>query len=68
VICAAIAALIAGIGTAGFGSSLAWDAAAVAFAGMLTALLAVWNRSIGELQKALRPMFPTPAEAIDAPI
>ena len=68
VICAAIAGLIAGIAAAGFDSSLAWVAAAAAFGAVLTALLVVWNRSIDELQKALRPMFPTPPEAIDAPI
>jgi bacteriorhodopsin len=68
VICASIAGIIGWIATARFDSALAWGVAGVAFVITVTALLVYWNRSIAQLQKAIRPMFPTPAEAVDAPI
>lgn len=68
VIAAAVAGIIGGIATSWFDSDLAWVVAALAFVLVLTALLVYWSRSFGELQKAIRPMFPTPPTAIDAPI
>jgi hypothetical protein len=68
VICAALAGIIGWIATAGFDSTVAWGVAAVAFVFVLAALLIYWNRSIAQLQAAIRPMFPTPPDAIDAPI
>jgi len=68
VICAALAGIIAWIGTAYFDSTVAWGVAAIAFVAVLAALLIYWNRSFAQLQAAIRPMFPTPTEEIDAPI
>jgi hypothetical protein len=68
VICAALAGIIGWIATANFDSTVAWGIAAAAFVVVLATLLVYWNRSITQLQAAIRPMFPTPAEAIDAPI
>jgi hypothetical protein len=68
VICAALAGIIGWVATAPFDSAVAWGVAAVAFVVVLAALLIYWNRSIAQLQGAIRPMFPTPPEAIDAPI
>lgn len=68
VICAALAAIIAWIAAAGFALAVAWGVAVLAFVIILTALLTYWNRSISHLQAAIRPMFPTPPEAIDSPI
>lgn len=67
VISAALAGIIGGIATAS-DSTVAWGVAALAFVVVLAALLAYWNRSIAQLQRAIRPMFPTPPEGIDAPI
>ena len=68
VICAALAGVIGWIATAWIASAVAWSVAAIAFVVVLGALLTYWNRSIAHLQRAIRPMFPTPPEAKDAPI
>ena len=68
VISAALAAATGGIATAGFNAQLPWAIAAVVFVLVLGTLLMYWNRSFSELHKAIRPMFPTPPEAIDARI
>lgn len=68
VICAALAGIIGWIATASFDTTVAWVVAALAFVVVLAVLIIYWNRSIAQLQKAIRPMFPTPPEAIDAPI
>ena len=68
VITAALAASIGGIAAAGFDQQLAWGIAAIVFVVILGALLMYWSRSFSELQKAIRPMFRTPPESIDAPI
>jgi hypothetical protein len=68
VICAALAGIIGRIATDSFASPVAWGITALAFVVTLAALLTYWNRSIAQLQKAIRPMFPTPKEAMDAPI
>lgn len=68
VICSALAGIIAMIATARFNANAAYGVAAVAFLVVLAVLLRYWSRSIAKLQAAVRPMFPTPPEAIDAPI
>jgi hypothetical protein len=68
VICAALAGIIGWIATAWFALAVAWGVAALAFVVVLAALLTYWTRSISHLQGAIRPMFPTPPEAVDAPI
>lgn len=68
VVSAGIAGIIGGIATSWLDPDLAWAVAALAFVVVLALLLLYWSRSFGELQKAIRPRFPTPPEAIDAPI
>ena len=68
VMCAALAGVIGGLAIAWLSAPLAWAVGAVAFVLTLAALLAYWNRSTAQLQAAIRPMFPTPPEAFDAPI
>jgi len=67
-ICAALAGIIGGLATELFAPGLAWAIGALAFAIVLVGLLAYWRRSFGEIQAAVRPLFPTPAEETDAPI
>lgn len=68
VICAALAGVIGWIGTAWIAIALAWVVATIAFVVVLSALLVYWIRSVDQLQRAIRPMFPAPPEAKDAPI
>lgn len=68
VLSAAIAGIIGRIAAASLPSAAAWAIAALAFLVILAALLTYWSRSTAQLQKAIHPMFPTPPEAVDAPI
>lgn len=68
VISAALAGVIGGMATAWLDSGVAWGVAVLAFVLVLGVLLMYWSRSFGGLQKSIRPMFPTPPDAIDAPI
>lgn len=68
VICSALSGIIGWIAVARFDSTAAWVVAAAAFVLVLAWLVTWWNRSIAELQAAMRPMFPTPPEAIRAQI
>ena len=68
VISAALAGIIGRIASSGLAAALSWGVAALAFVAVLGALLTYWNRSIAHLQKAIRPLFPTPPEAMNAPI
>jgi hypothetical protein len=68
VICAALAGIIGWIATATVDSAVTWAVAGAAFVAVLAALVVYWNRSIARLQAAIRPMFPTPPDAINAPI
>ena len=68
VICAALAGIIGALATSGLASPLPWAVGATAFLAVLVGLLTYWNRSFGQIQRAVRPMFPTPPEEIDAPI
>jgi hypothetical protein len=68
VICAALAGVIAWIASAWFVSAVAWLVAGLIFVVVLASLLFYWNRSFAQIQAAIRPMFPTPPEAIDAHI
>ncbi|MGZ6270517.1 MAG: hypothetical protein ACXWPO_02150 [Candidatus Limnocylindrales bacterium] len=65
---AALAGVLGGLATESIASAFAWGVGGVTFVVTLAALLAYWNRSIAQLQAAIRPMYPTPPEAIDAPI
>ena len=68
VICAALAGIIGGLAATSFAPSVAWAVGAIAFVVVLVGLLAYWSRSFAQIQAAVRPMFPTPPEEIDAPI
>lgn len=67
-ICAALAGIIGGLATALFSTTIAWFVSPLAFVVTLVALLRYWSRSFSEIQSAVRPRFPTPQEAIDAPL
>ena len=67
-ICAALAGIIGGLATELFAPGLAWAIGAIAFALVLVGLLRFWTRYFGEIQAAVRPLFPTPAEETEAPI
>lgn len=67
VICAALAGIVGWIATVTWSDpSVAWGVAAIAFVVVLAVLLTYWYRSLAQLQRAIRPMFPTPPEAKDA--
>jgi hypothetical protein len=68
VMCAALAGVIGGLATTWSVPALGWAVGAITFVVVLAALLRYWTRSLGQIQSAIRPMFPTPPEAIDAPI
>lgn len=68
VICAALAGVIGGLTTASISDAVGWGVGAITSIVTLASLLAYWNRSIVRLQAAIRPMYPTPPEAFDAPI
>jgi hypothetical protein len=67
VVTAAVAAGIGGIGVSTAGSLAAWAAAAVAFVATLGALFTYWQRSLAEIRSAVKPLFPTPPDEVDAP-
>ena len=68
VICAALAGIIGALATSWLASPLPWVVGTIAFISVVVGLLTYWSRSFGEIQRAVRPMFPTPPEEIDAPI
>ncbi len=67
-ICAALAGIIGGLATALIAADLAWLVAGIGFALVLVGLVMYWRRSFGEIQNAVRPLFPTPPEEVDAAI
>jgi hypothetical protein len=69
VISSVIAALVGLLGARALGAPevLALVIAALVFVVAIVALLWYWQRSINELRRAIRPLFPTPPDAIDAP-
>lgn len=68
VMCAALAAAIAGLAVGLVSDALAWLVAAIAFALTLVILFAYWNRSVDDIRAAIRPLHPMPPEELDAPI
>jgi hypothetical protein len=68
VMCAALAGVIGGLASTWSAPAIAWGVGAVTFIVVLAALLRYWVGSFSQIQAAIRPMFPTPPEAIDAPI
>jgi hypothetical protein len=68
IICATIAGAIGGLATAWISAPLAWGVAGLAFVVTVIALLRYWSRSMASLYASIRPMYPTPPEAIDQPI
>jgi hypothetical protein len=65
VICAALAGIIGGLATAAFAPTATWIVGAIAFVVLLALMLVYWNRKFSEIQKAIRPLFPTPREELD---
>jgi hypothetical protein len=68
VICAALAGVSAGLATGWLSTAVAWAVGAIVFVVLVVALLRYWNRSFRQIEMAVRPMFPTPPEAVDDPI
>ena len=68
VICAALAGVLGGLATASISELVAWVVGAIAFLVTVAALLAYWTSSLAKLHAAIRPLFPTPRDAFDAPI
>jgi hypothetical protein len=68
VICGAIAAVTGGLATLWLSQSLAWAVGAVVFLAVVVGMLRYWTRAFAQIEAALRPMFPTPPEAVDAPL
>lgn len=56
-----------GLAVSSAGPVLAWAFAVLAFAVTLAALLVYWQRSLAEIQAAIKPMHPTPPDELDAP-
>jgi hypothetical protein len=68
VICGALAGMIIGLVTDWVAPSLAWPTGLAALVLVVAALLRFWSRSFAQIEAAVRPMFPTPPEELDAPI
>ena len=57
---ASLAGIIGGRATAWLTPATGWIVGTVAFVGTLLALFTYWNRSTAEIQRAIRPLNPTP--------
>jgi len=68
VICGALAGITGALATAWLSPVLSWAVGVVAFVVVVVALLRYWTRSFAQIEEAVRPLFPTPPDAIDAPI
>jgi hypothetical protein len=67
VITGGVAAAIAGMALSSAGPAVAWLAAAVALLLTVAILFAYWQRSLAEIQGAIRPMSSTPDDEVGAP-
>lgn len=69
VVCGVVAGATGGLAAtwATLAAPWPWVLAGILFLGTTGGLLAYWQASIAELQAAIRPMHPTPPEAVDAP-
>jgi len=56
-----------GIALSKAGALAAGAAAAVAFVATLMVLFTYWQRSLAEIQSAVKPLYPTPPDEVDAP-
>ncbi|HET7027432.1 MAG TPA: hypothetical protein VFI28_07060 [Candidatus Limnocylindrales bacterium] len=60
VVCAVLAACTGGIAAATVSVAVGWVVGAIAFVVIVVALFGYWNRSISEIEAALRPLNPSP--------
>lgn len=67
VITAAVAAVFGGVAFVPLGATAGWVVAAIAFLVTLVALFAYWQRSLRELWAAIKPLYPTPPDEVNAP-
>jgi membrane protein implicated in regulation of membrane protease activity len=67
VVCAVLAAAIAGLASRGADPVAMWSVAGATFAVTLVALVVYWRRSFDELRKSIRPINPTQPDEIEAP-
>lgn len=63
-----LAGVIGGLATSSISASAGWGIGAIAFLVTVAAMLAYRSRSVASLHAAIRPLCPTPPDAIDAPI
>lgn len=62
-----VAAAIGWLLAATAGIAVAWLVAGVCFLITVIALFVYWQRSLAEINAAIRPLYPTPPDEIDAP-
>ena len=67
VVCAVLAAAIAGLASVGAGPAVVTSVAGATFAITLVALVVYWRGSFDALRKAIRPINPTPPDETEAP-
>jgi hypothetical protein len=67
VITGAVASAIAGLALSGTGPVVAWLAAAIALVLTVTVLFVYWQRSLADIQAAIRPLSSTPADEVGSP-
>jgi hypothetical protein len=68
VICGVLAGVIGGLALSSMSALAGWVVGTAAFLVTVAALLAYWSRSVADLYAAIRPLHPTPPDAIDARI
>ena len=60
-----VAGVVGGLALSGLDPVASWIVGAVLFVATLVGLMAYWRRSVGQIRASIRPMYPTPAEAVD---
>lgn len=66
IVTAVVAGGCGGLAASPVGSLAAWVVATVAFLVTLVALFVYWHRSLTDVRAAIRPMYPTPTERLNA--
>jgi fatty acid desaturase len=68
IVTAVVAAGCAALASSPAGSIVAWLVAALAFLVTMVALFVYWHRSLTDMRVAIRPIYPTPANRLSAPV
>ena len=67
VLTAAVASAVGALAVVTAGPAAVWAMATGAFVITLVALFIYWLRSLAEIQRAIKPLYPTPPDEVDAP-